>query len=186
MRILLIEDDREAAAYLQKGLAGENHDLAVAFDGRDGLMQAAAEPWDLLIVDRMLPSMDGLDLVRVLRGSHVNTPVLFLTTLNGIDDRVAGLRAGGDDYLAKPFAFAELAARVESLGRRSRIATVPTNLSVADLEIDLISRNVRRAGELIELQPKEYQLLEYLTRHAGQVLSRPDKGMHMPIIGSLQ
>jgi two-component system OmpR family response regulator len=172
MRILLIEDDREAAAYLYEGLAGENHELATAFDGREGLMRAAGEEWDLLIVDRMLPSMDGLDLVRVLRGSHVNTPVLFLTTLNGIDDRVAGLRAGGDDYLAKPFAFAELAARVEALGRRRRVAEVRTNLVVADLEIDLISRVVRRAGEVVELQPKEYQLLEYLVRHAGQVVTR--------------
>jgi two-component system OmpR family response regulator len=172
MRILLIEDDREAAAYLHEGLGSEHHDLSTAFDGRDGLMRAAAEEWDLLIVDRMLPGMDGLDLVRLLRGSHIATPVLFLTTLSGIDDRVAGLRAGGDDYLAKPFAIAELAARVEALGRRSRRAEVATTLVVADLHIDLIARTVRRAGEVIELQHKEYQLLEYLARHAGQVVTR--------------
>ena len=172
MRILLIEDDPETADYIQQGLREENHDLAVAGDGRSGLLRAAGEAWDLLIVDRMLPGLDGLALVKTLRAAEVHTPVLFLTTMGGIDDRVAGLNAGGDDYLAKPFAFAELAARIGALSRRARPARPDTTLRVADLELDLLTRAVRRGGEPIELQPREFQLLEYLVRNAGHVVTR--------------
>ena len=172
MKILLIEDDRETADYLAQGLSEEGHNLVVAADGRDGLFRAVGEAWDLLIVDRMLPSLDGLAVVKTLRGASVETPVLFLTTLGGIDDRVTGLNAGGDDYLTKPFAFAELVARVTALGRRPRTQLVSTVLRVADLEIDLLSRVVRRGGLELQIQPREFRLLEYLMRHCDQVVTR--------------
>lgn len=172
MRILLVEDDPETAAYLDESLRGEGHELHVVADGRTGLFHAAGEDWDLLIVDRMLPKLDGLALVRTLRGGGVTTPVLFLTTLGGIDDRVVGLNAGGDDYLIKPFAFAELAARVNALARRPSRPPRETVLRVADLEMDLLGRMVKRAGRRIDLQPREFRLLEYLMRHAGQVVTR--------------
>lgn len=155
-----------------EGLAPDGHEVGIAADGCEGLRRATSELWDLLIVDRMLPGLDGLTLVRRLRASAVETPVLFLTTLNGIDDRVMGLRSGADDYLAKPYAVAELAARVEALGRRARGADSGTCLAVADLEVDRMARTARRAGEVIDLQPREYQLLEYLIRHAGQIVTR--------------
>ncbi|HLZ67546.1 MAG TPA: response regulator transcription factor [Aliidongia sp.] len=172
MKILLIEDDRETADYLAQGLGEEGHNLVLASDGRDGLFRAAGESWDLLIVDRMLPGMDGLAIVKTLRAGGVETPVLFLTTLGGIDDRVSGLNAGGDDYLVKPFAYAELVARVAALGRRPRSQSATTVLRVADLEIDLLARVVRRAGQELLIQPREFRLLEYLMRHAGQVVTR--------------
>lgn len=172
MRILLIEDDAETAAYVQAGLREAGHDVAVSGDGRDGLFRASGHEWDLLLVDRMLPGIDGLALVRALRAGGVETPVLFLTTLGGIDDRVGGLNAGGDDYLVKPFAFSELAARVAALGRRPRRTAAGTVLRVADLEVDLLARTVRRAGRGIDLQPREFRLLEFLMRHAGQVVTR--------------
>jgi two-component system OmpR family response regulator len=172
MRILLVEDDAETAGYVQQGLKEAGHSVAVATDGREGLLRGAAEDWDLLIVDRMLPGLDGIGLVRTLRGGGIDRPVLFLTTLGGIDDRVAGLNAGGDDYLVKPFAFSELAARVTALGRRPRGTLPETRLKVADLEVDLIKRTVRRGGERIDLQPREYRLLEFLMRHAGEVVTR--------------
>jgi two-component system OmpR family response regulator len=143
-----------------------------ASNGRDGLFLASAGEHDVLIVDRMLPAMDGLGLVRTLRGAGVRTPVLFLTALGGVGDRVRGLDAGGDDYLAKPFAFAELLARVNALARRPPLVEVQTVLRVADLEIDLLKRSVRRGGARIELQPREFQLLEHLMRHAGRVVTR--------------
>jgi two-component system OmpR family response regulator len=146
--------------------------VAVASDGRDGLFRAAGEDWDLLIVDRMLPRLDGLAILRTLRGGGVGTPVLFLTTLGGIDDRVDGLNAGADDYLVKPFAFSELAARVAALGRRPRRAAQETTLKVADLEMNLLARTVRRGTEEVDLQPREFRLLEYLLRHADQVVTR--------------
>jgi two-component system OmpR family response regulator len=155
-----------------KGLQEAGHNVAVAPDGRDGLFRAAGEDWDLLIVDRMLPVLDGLGMVRTLRGAAVSTPVLFLTTLGGIDDRVDGLNAGADDYLVKPFAFSELAARVTALGRRPRRAAQETTLKVADLELDLLARTVRRGAEGVELQPREFRLLEYLMKHADQVVTR--------------
>ncbi|MEA2739142.1 MAG: two-component system, OmpR family, response regulator [Acetobacteraceae bacterium] len=172
MRILLVEDDLETAEYVVEGLQSEGHGLEVAVDGRAALIRAASESWDLLIVDRMLPGLDGLALVRTLRASGISTPALFLTTMGGLDDRVSGLNAGGDDYLVKPFAFAELAARVVALGRRSNRVVPDTVLRVADLEIDLLARVVRRGGQPIELQPREYELLEYLMKHAEQLVTR--------------
>lgn len=172
MKLLLIEDDPETADYVRQGLLEEGHTLHVAPDGRAGLFRAAGEDWDLLIVDRMLPGLDGLALVRTLRAGSVRTPVLFLTTMGGIDDRVGGLNAGGDDYLVKPFAFAELAARVAALGRRPQRPQPGTTLRVGDLELDMLARQARRGGQAVELQPREFQLLAYLMRHAGQVVTR--------------
>jgi two-component system OmpR family response regulator len=172
VRILLIEDDPETVEYIVEGLQSEGHELEVSMEGRAALVRAASEVWDLLIVDRMLPGLDGLALVRTLRASSINTPALFLTTMGGLDDRVSGLNAGGDDYLVKPFAFAELVARVTALGRRSLRTAPETVLRVADLEMDLLARTVRRGGELIDLQPREYELLEYLMKHADQVVTR--------------
>jgi two-component system, OmpR family, response regulator len=172
MRVLIIEDDRAAAQYLAKGLRESGHSAEVAEDGRDGLLRAAVEPYDVLIVDRMLPNLDGLSLVQHLRKTGHATPVLFLSALGEVDDRVRGLRAGGDDYLAKPYAFSELLARIENLGRRRDHRAAATRLKVADLELDLLSRKASRAGQAIDLQPREFQLLETLMRHAGQVMTR--------------
>jgi two-component system OmpR family response regulator len=172
VRILVVEDDAETASYVSQGLQEAGHDVAIAKDGRDGLIRAAGEEWDIVIIDRMLPGLDGIGLVRTLRGGGIEWPVLILTTLGGIDDRVAGLNAGADDYLVKPFAFSELAARVAALGRRPRRATQETKLRVADLEMDLLTRAVRRAGQAIDLQPRELRLLEYLMRHADTVVTR--------------
>lgn len=173
MHILLVEDDAETADYIREGLREQGHAVSHAIDGRDGLYLAmdAATP-DILIVDRMLPGLDGLSLVRALRSAGSQVPVLFLTALGGVDDRVLGLKAGGDDYLVKPFSFAELAARVDALGRRPRALAPSTQLRVHDLEIDLLARSVRRAGRTIDLQPREFRLLEYLARHAGKVVTR--------------
>jgi two-component system, OmpR family, response regulator len=169
----LIEDDAETRAYVTSGLTQEGHHVREAADGRDGLFIARTEDFDLLVVDRMLPNMDGLSLVKALRASNIETPVLFLTTMSGISDRVTGLNAGGDDYLVKPFAFAELSARVAALGRRPRGLVVESaRLRIADLELDALSRVVRRGGQEISLQPREFRLLEYLMRHVGQVVTR--------------
>jgi two-component system OmpR family response regulator len=172
LKILLIEDDDETAEYVANGLSEEGHLIARAAAGAEGLICAMDESFDLLIVDRMLPGVDGLRLVKSLRGAGAETPVLFLTALGGVEDRVAGLNVGGDDYLVKPFAFSELAARVAALGRRGRMAPAETCLRVFDLELDLASRTVRRRGEPIALQAREFRLLEYLMRHAGQVVTR--------------
>jgi two-component system OmpR family response regulator len=172
LKILVIEDDRETADFIVNGLTEEGHVTAHTANGSEGLTLAAGDRFDLLLVDRMLPGLDGLHLVRSLRDMGNMTPVLFLTTLGGIDDRVSGLNAGGDDYLVKPFAFAELAARVSALGRRSRASFAETKLHVADLELDVVSRTLQRNGRLIDLQPREFLLLEYLMRHAGQVVTR--------------
>ncbi|MFC6842106.1 response regulator transcription factor [Xanthomonas theicola] len=172
MRILLVEDDAETARYVAAGLVQSGHNVSVAADGRDGLFQATGQDWDLLLVDRMLPGLDGLALVRTLRAAGIEVPVLFLTTLGGIDDRVSGLNAGADDYLVKPFAFSELAARVAALGRRPRKTAADTVLRTADLEMDLLARVVRRGGRAVELQPREFRLLEVLLRHAGEVVTR--------------
>ncbi len=172
MKILIVEDDPETAEYVANGLAEEGHLTVRVASGDEGLFRAAAENFDLLIVDRMLPGVDGLALVKTLRGAGNRTPVLFLTALGGIEDRVAGLNSGGDDYLVKPFAFAELVARVGALLRRPPIGPVETRLQVADLELDLLSRTVRRAGNVIDLQPREFRLLEYLMRYRGQVVTR--------------
>src|SRR5918994_4848480 len=168
MRVLVIEDDIAAGEYLGKGLRESGHTAEVVQNGRDGLLQAATGAWDVLIVDRMLPGLDGLSLVRHLRATGIATPVLFLSALGEVDDRVKGLRAGGDDYLVKPYAFSELLARVENLGRRQSAAPVPTRFKVADLELDLLTRKVTRGGKTIDLQPREFQLLEVLLRHPGQ------------------
>jgi two-component system, OmpR family, response regulator len=172
MKILLVEDDRETGEYVSQGLREEGHVLSWATDGQQGVIEASGSEWDLLILDRMVPEIDGLGVVRLLRGVGVETPVLFLTALDGIDDRVTGLNAGADDYLAKPFAFAELVARVNAPGRRPRRTLVETVLKIADLEIDLMTRTVSRAGHVIDLQPREFRLLEYLARHMGQVVTR--------------
>jgi len=172
LRILLIEDDRETADYIANGLREEGHVVAQVASGREGFNSSMGNGFDLLIVDRMIPDLDGLNLVKSLRAAVNHTPVLFLTALDGVEDRVSGLNAGGDDYLVKPFAFSELVARVAALGRRPHATTVETKLHVLDLELDLLSRTVRRRGKLIELQPTEFRLLEYLMRHAGQVVTR--------------
>ena len=172
MRILVVEDDSETAGYLTGGLEEEGHAISWSRAGRDGLFLAMTENFDLLIIDRMLPELDGLTLVKTLRAARIETPVLFLTTMAGIDDRVTGLNAGGDDYLVKPFAFSELVARVKALSRRPRGTTVDTNFKVADLELDVVKHVVKRAGQEIQLQPREFRLLEYLMRHAGQVVTR--------------
>jgi two-component system OmpR family response regulator len=172
MRILVIEDDQETRDYLVEGLTQEGHVVNFAEDGRDGLFLALDEEHDVLIVDRMLPGLDGLSVVETVRKSKCSTPVLILSALGEVDDRVEGLRRGGDDYLVKPFAFSELTARLEALVRRGAAEVVETRLQVADLEMDLLSREVRRAGQRIDLQPREFRLLEYLMRHSDQVVTR--------------
>lgn len=172
MQLLIIEDDAETAAYLVKGLQESGHVAEHAATGPNGLQQARTFGYDALIVDRMLPGLDGLSLVRELRSAGNTTPVLFLTALADVDDRVIGLQSGGDDYLAKPFAFAELLARVQVIARR-RVAPAPEmTLRVADLEMDRLKRSVNRAGQSIALQAREFRLLEYLMLHVGQVLTR--------------
>lgn len=173
MQILLVEDDQETAEYIGDGLRAEGHQVVHAVDGRDGLYLAMDEAApDVVVVDRMLPGLDGLSLVKALRGAGSQVPVLFLTALGGVDDRVLGLKAGGDDYLVKPFSFAELAARIEALARRPRALSAQTRLQVHDLEIDLLARTASRGGQPVDLQPREFRLLEYLARHAGQVVTR--------------
>lgn len=172
MRILVVEDDAKTVSLLRAGLEPDGHELAVAADGRQGLLRAASNDYDLLIVDRMLPALDGVALVRTLRAASIQVPVLFLTALGGIDDRVEGLRAGGDDYLVKPFALAELSARVAALARRRGIVPKPSLLKIADLELDRLSQKVTRGGRRIDLKPREFQLLEYLMLHENQVVTR--------------
>jgi two-component system OmpR family response regulator len=171
VKILLIEDDRQTADYIAKGLREHGHVVDRADNGRDGLYMATGEAYDVMIVDRNLPQMDGLSLVKAARASGTKTPALFLTTMGGVDDRVAGLEAGADDYLVKPFAFAELMARVSALARRPPIVAT-TSLRAGDLEIDLLTRTVTRAGKRIELLAQEFKILEYLMRHAGEIVTR--------------
>lgn len=172
MRILIIEDDREAAAYLVKALREAGHVADHAGDGETGFHMADGRAYDVLIVDRMLPERDGLSVISGLREKGDETPALILSALGQVDDRVTGLRAGGDDYLAKPFAFSELLARVEVLGRRRGGKDVETSYRVGDLELDRLSHEVRRAGKTVVLQPREFRLLEYLMKHANQVVTR--------------
>ena len=174
MRILVVEDDREAARFIERGLKEAGHTVDLASDGRDGLFLAMSEPYGAIVLDRMLPHVDGLAILRALRGSKIGTPVLILSALGDVDDRVAGLRAGSDDYLVKPFAVSELLARLDVLQRRASANTAGpvTVLRVADLELDLLKRSVKRGGTRIDLQPKEFQLLEFLMRHADQVVTR--------------
>ena len=173
MRFLLVEDDPEVARFVVKGLAEAGHVVELAPDGREGLYRATGEAFDAIVVDRMLPgAMDGLSMVETLRRAGNQTPVLILSALGQVDERVRGLKAGGDDYLTKPFAFSELQARLEAIMRRGSAKAIETVLRVADLEFDLLSREVRRAGRRLELLPREMRLLEYLMRHAGQVVTR--------------
>jgi two-component system, OmpR family, response regulator len=174
LRVLIIEDDRDVASFVQKGLTQAGWTVDHAETGKDGLFLATTEQYDALIVDRMLPGVDGLTVIRTLRASSNATPVLVLSALGEVDDRVNGLRAGGDDYLVKPFAFSELLARLDALMRRAAAGSVTadTVLKVGDLRMDLLRREVRRAEQNIDLQPREFQLLEFLMRHAGQVVTR--------------
>jgi two-component system OmpR family response regulator len=172
MRLLVIEDDRDAAAWLIKGLTEAGHVADLAVDGEDGLSLARERLHDVLIVDRMLPRLDGLSLIRQLREEGIRTPVLILSALGDVDEKVRGLRAGGDDYLGKPYAFSELLARTEGLMRRHTAQPQLTKLAVRDLEMDLLARTVTRAGRAISLQPREFKLLEYLMRNAGHVVTR--------------
>ncbi|HUO54193.1 MAG TPA: response regulator transcription factor [Rhodoblastus sp.] len=173
MRILIIEDDVQASAYLVKAFREAGHVADVAGDGLSGYAKAESGDYDVLIVDRMLPKLDGLSLIGGLREQKIDTPVLILSALGQVDDRVKGLRAGGDDYLAKPYAFVELLARAEILARRrGGAAAEETSYRVADLELDRLKHKVYRAGREIVLQPREFRLLEYLMRHAGQVVTR--------------
>jgi len=172
MKILVIEDDREAADYLEKAFAEAGHTAHIAGDGETGYTLAYSGDYDVLVVDRMLPQRDGLSVIAGLRARGNDTPVLILSALGEVDDRVTGLRAGGDDYLTKPYAFSELLARVEVLNRRAGTKDVETVYRVGDLELDRLSHTVRRAGTEITLQPREFRLLEYLMRHAGQVVTR--------------
>ncbi len=172
MRVLIIEDDKETALFLQKSLKENGHTADLAHDGEAGLSLATEGAYDVLIVDRMLPRLDGLTLIKSLRADGNRTPVLILSALGEVDDRVKGLRAGGDDYLTKPYAYSELLARVEALGRRTAPEEQQTRYSVGDLVLDRLSHRVTRSGEHILLQPREYRLLEYLMQHAGQVVTR--------------
>jgi len=172
MRILIIEDDMEAAGWLEKGLSEAGHIADHASDGETGLHMASNETYDVLIVDRMLPKLDGLAVLKSLRKQANNTPALILSALGEVDEKVEGLRAGADDYLAKPYAFSELLARIEGLARRPASEPQQTKLSAKDLEMDLLTRKVTRDGKEIILQPREFKLLEYLLRNADNVVTR--------------
>jgi two-component system, OmpR family, response regulator len=172
MRMLVVEDDIEAQRYLVNGLRESGHVVDDAVDGETGLTLALSRPYDVAVIDRMLPKMDGLRLVQELREHGNATPILFLSALSEVDDRVKGLKAGGDDYLTKPYAFVELLARIDALMRRRQPSAVKTRLQVGDLELDLLTRQAKRGDTSIELQPREFRLLEYLMRHAGQVVTR--------------
>lgn len=172
MRILLVEDDEKMGSFISQGLNSAGHVTDTIKDGRDALLLSIQEPYDLLIVDRMLPGLDGLSVVRSLRAAGARLPVIFLTSMGGVDDRVEGLDAGADDYLVKPFAFSELMARVNALARRPPISGERTKLQVADLELDLIKHVAKRGDTVIELLPKEYTLLELLMRNEGRILTK--------------
>lgn len=172
MKILVIEDDKTTGAYISDGLREEGHSVDLIPNGSDGLIQASVGQYEILIVDRMLPGIDGVSLVKTLRGTKNRTPVLFLTSLGGVDDRIEGLNAGGDDYLVKPFAFGELSARIAALGRRPQMQDEPSTLNAADLEMNLLTRKVTRAGQPIDLLPREFALLEHLLRRKGRVQTR--------------
>ena len=172
MRVLLIEDDPDTAQYVINGLEEEGHTIDHSADGREGMTQAMGENYDVLIVDRMLPGLEGLAIVKTMRSAGCKVPIIFLTALGGVDDRVDGLDAGGDDYLVKPFAFSELLARINALSRRPHLKGEETRLKVGDLALDLITRKVYRGAAEIELQPREFRLLEVLMRNKGRVVTR--------------
>ena len=171
-RILVVEDDAEAAEYILKGLREEGYTVEHVADGRDGLYLASASTFDAIVMDRMVPGMDGLTVIRALRAAEVETPILILSALAQLDERVKGLRAGGDDYLTKPFGFSELSARLANLMRRGGTKPAQTALSCADLHLDLLSRKVSRAGRTLDLLPRELKLLEHLMRNKGRVVTR--------------
>lgn len=174
VKILLVEDDRDTANYVANGLRQAGNWVEVAADGPSGASAARTRVHDVAVVDRMLPGLEGIELVRTLRSENIEIPILLLTTMSGVRDRVDGLEAGADDYLTKPFALAELVARINSLARRTKrvSAEIKTHLQVADIEMDLSTRSVARAGRRIDLQPQEFRVLEYLMRHAGQIVTR--------------
>lgn len=174
MRALLIEDDDDVASYVSKGLKEQGYTVDIASDGKEGLGLASTESYDVMIVDRMLPKLDGLSILKSIRAAENHTPVIILSALGEVDDRVKGLKSGGDDYIVKPFSFSELLARMEALIRRSEVIpdAAVTSLGVGDLEMDLLSRKVTRAGVKIDLQSREFKLLEYLVKHQGQVVTR--------------
>ena len=173
MRALLIEDDSTVCTYITKGLKEQGYFVDMANDGQEGLNKANSEAYDVMVIDRMLPNLDGLSILKSVRAAGNNTPVIVLSALGEVDDRVKGLKAGGDDYLVKPFAFSELMARIEAVVRRTEFSTeIVTELSVGDLHMDLLSRKVTRAGQKIDLQSREFKLLEYLVRNQGQVVTR--------------
>ncbi|MEX0758765.1 MAG: response regulator transcription factor [Tistlia sp.] len=172
MRILIVEDDAKTADYLAKGLDEAGHTVDCAADGREGLFLASGSDYDAVVLDRMLPKLDGLAVLQALRAAQIQTPVLILSAVGHVDERVKGLKAGGDDYVVKPFAFSELLARIEALSRRRTAVAAQTRLNVADLEMDLLARRVTRSGKAIDLQPREFKLLEYLLRHSGQTVTR--------------
>ncbi len=172
MRLLIVEDDSETRDFIVQGLSESGHSADSTGDGRDGLLLALEREYDAIVLDRMLPGLDGLSIVKTLRAEGRKTPILILSALGEVDDRVEGLTRGGDDYLVKPFAFSELLARLEALIRRRGGESPETKLRVADLEMDLLARRVKRAGKPIDLQPREFRLLEQLMRHSGQVVTR--------------
>jgi two-component system OmpR family response regulator len=172
LKILLLEDDPQTSAFIEKGLRAAGHVVDACATGRDAIFHATDSTYAVLIIDRMVPSVDGLAVLKALRITGVKTPAIFLTAMDGVEDRVEGLEAGADDYLVKPFSMSELLARIAALARRPHLAQAPTTIRVGDLEIDLLKRNATRAGRAIELQAQEFKLLEYLMRHAGQVVTR--------------
>jgi two-component system OmpR family response regulator len=172
MKILVLEDDKTSGPYIAEGLRAEGHSVDLIANGADGLVQAMVGAYDVMVVDRMMPGLDGVSLVKTMRGAKNCTPVLFLTALGGVDDRIEGLNAGGDDYLVKPFAFGELSARIQALGRRPQMSDEPTVLRARDLELNLLTRKVTRAGQVIDLLPREFLLLEVLLRRKGRVQTR--------------
>jgi len=174
MKILVIEDDKELNAYIAKGLKEAGHNVDSALDGKEGLFLATSESYDALIVDRMLPSVDGLTIIKTLRASNNPTPAIILSALGEVNDKVSGLKAGGDDYLVKPFAFAELLARLEVLVRRAgnQNSFEETTIQIHDMQVDMMGRKVKRGSKIIELQSREFKLLEFLLRHKGQIVTR--------------
>ncbi|MHA6325114.1 response regulator [Roseivivax sp. CAU 1753] len=173
MKILVVEDDATTAGFITRGLTEEGHAVDHLSSGRDALSLAMSQPFDVLVVDRMLPDLDGLSLIKALRSAKVTTPAIFLTAMGGLDDRIEGLSAGGDDYLVKPFAFGELSARIAALGRRLPMSdAAETVLRAGDLEMDVVRRTVTRAGQSLDLLPREFALLEHLLRRKGRVQTR--------------
>ncbi len=172
MKLLVIEDDHATADHLRRNLTDNGHTVVLAANGQHGLTQAAASAYDAMIIDRMLPELDGLSVVKRLRATANHTPILILTTMDGLDDRVEGLEAGADDYLVKPFAMPELLARLNALARRPPVNTVQTSLRVGDVNLDLLKREVHRAGQQLDLQPQEFKLLEYLMRSDGRIVTK--------------